>query len=122
MYRTLFKFTVTTITILTVNLITSKISDYLVSYKMHYKPLTFTLISMGIITLIFYPLFMWLEDWLNMLSVRVVKSGKSFGGKYLGLILIYLVCLSILFYFYAQMWYNVDIIRILFRGKILEFI
>jgi hypothetical protein len=120
MYRTLFKFAVTTITILTVNLVTSKISDYLVGYKSHYKPLTFTLIAMGIITLIFYPLFMWLEDWLNILSVRVIKSGKSFGGRYLGLIMIYFVCISILFYFYTKMWYNIDVINLLFKGQILK--
>lgn len=122
MYRALFKFAVTTITILTVNLVTSKISDYLISYKNQSKPITFTLISMGIITLIFYPLFIWLEDGLNMLSVRLVKSGKSFGGRYIGLISIYLVCLAVLLYFYAQMWFNIDVLKILFKGKIMQFI
>lgn len=118
MYRTLFKFAVTTITILTVNLITTKISDYLISYKSQYSPLTFTLISMGIITIIFYPLFIKMEDWLNTLSIKVVKGGKSLGGKYLGLISIFLICLFILLYFYSKMWYNIDIIRALFQGRI----
>jgi hypothetical protein len=118
MYKALFKFTVTTITILTVNLLTSKISDYLISYKAHYKPLTFTLIAMGVITIIFYPLFMKLEDWLNVISVKIVHSGKSFGGKYLGLLIMFVICLSILVYFYAKMWYNIDLLKLLFHGKI----
>ena len=118
MYKTIFKFVVTTLTILTVNLITAKLTDYLVSFKAHYRPITFTLIAMGVITVIFYPLFMWLEDWLNELSAKIVRSGKSFGGKYLGLLVIYVVCLSVLLYFYAKMWYHIDLIRILFKGHI----
>ena len=118
MYKTIFKFVVTTLTILTVNLLTAKLTDYLVSFKAHYRPITFTLIAMGVITVIFYPLFMWLEDWLNDLSAKIVRSGKSFGGKYLGLLVIYVVCLSVLLYFYAKMWYHIDLIRILFKGHI----
>jgi hypothetical protein len=120
MYSRLFKFAVTTITILTVNLITSKISDYMISYKFktHIKPLTFTLMAMGIITLVFYPLFTHMQGWLNTLSLKIIKSGRSFGGKYLGLLMMYVVCLVILLYFYAKMWYNLDMIRIIFQGKI----
>lgn len=120
MYRRLFKFAVTTITILTVNLITSKISDYMISYKFkaQVKPLTFTLVAMGIITLVFYPLFTYMQEWLNVLSLRIIKSGKSIGGKYIGLLIMYLVCLMILVYFYAKMWYNLDFIKLLFQGKI----
>ena len=118
MYRQLFKFAVTTITILTVNLLTSKLSDYLISYKVHYKPLSFTLMAMGIITIIFYPLFTKLEEWLNSMSANIVRSGKSLGGKYLGLLLVFSVCFIILFYFYAEMWFNIDIIKILFKGNI----
>jgi hypothetical protein len=118
MYKKLFKFIVTTLTILTVNLLTTKLTSYLISYKINYKPLTFTLIAMGIITLIFYPLFMWLEDWINELSTKVVRSGKSVGGKYFGLIMMYLLCLVVLLYFYAKMWYNIDLIKLLFQGHI----
>ena len=118
MYKSIFKFAVTTITILTVNLLTVKLTDYLISFKTHYRPITFTLIAMGVITIIFYPLFMWLEDWVNDLSARIVRSGNSFGGKYVGLLVIYIACLSVLLYFYAKMWYHIDLIRILFKGNI----
>jgi hypothetical protein len=110
-----------TITILSVNLLTSKISELVVNYKTHYKPLTYTLIAMGITTLILYPLYTHLEKWLSELSANIVKSGKSFGGKYLGLLIIYLLCLSILFCFYAKMWYNINVIQLLFAESIGEF-
>jgi hypothetical protein len=122
MYRALFKFAVTTVTILTVNLITSKISDYLISYKFkaQIKPLAFTLIAMGIITLVFYPLFTHMQGWLNILSLRIIKSGKSLGGKYIGLLVMFLICMAVLLYFYAKMWYNLDVIKLLFQGKIVS--
>jgi len=77
MYRYFFRFVVTIVTILTANLLTNAISDYMISYKNHVKPLTFTLIAMGIIVVVFYPLFTKMEGWVKSLSVRVIKSGKS---------------------------------------------
>lgn len=117
MYGRLFKFFVTTLTILTANLLTSYISNILVSYKYDIKPLRFTLISMGVILLVFYPLFMKLEEWLNIFSKKFVKVGHSIAGKYLGLVFMFLVGLLILMYFYAKMWYNIDIVKMLFQGR-----
>jgi hypothetical protein len=114
MYRYFFRFAVMTLSILTANLLTNALSSYLVSYKNQYKPLTFTLIGMAITVVIFYPLFIKLETWVKNISVRAVKSGKSFGGKYLGLFLTFLAGLIVLFYFYAKMWYNINIFKILF--------
>jgi hypothetical protein len=118
MYRFLFRFVVTTITILTANLLTTAISDYMVTYKNTARPLTFTLIGMAIIVIVFYPLFIKLEDWVTGFSVKLVKSGKSIAGKYLGLFLIFVVCLVVLGYFYARMWYQIDIVKALFSGSI----
>jgi hypothetical protein len=118
MYNYLFRFIITAITILTANLLTNAISNFLINYKNHYKPFTFTLISMGVIILIFYPLFIKLEDWVKNISIRVVKSANSLAGKYLGLILSFLGCMLILIYFYAKMWYHIDFMQILFSGNI----
>lgn len=117
MYRRLFNFAVTTITILTANLLTTFIADRLISYKWEIKPLQFTLISMGIITIIFYPLFTKLQDWINLFSKRFVKAGHSFAGKYLGLILMYTLGLLVLTYFYAKMWYNINIFKMIVDGS-----
>jgi hypothetical protein len=116
MYRYFFRFAVTAITILTANLLTNYISDYMITYKNHYKPVTFTLIGMGIIIIIFYPLFVKLEDWVKKISVKVVKSGNSVAGKYLGLPLTFLACLFILLYFYTKMWYHIDLLKVIYNG------
>jgi len=118
MYRYSFRFAVMTLTILTANLLTNAISNYMVSYKNHYKPFVFTLIGMTIIVVIFYPLFIKLEGWVKRVSVKAIKSGKSVGGKYLGLLFTFLTGLLVLFYFYAKMWYHIDFVKILFHGNI----
>jgi hypothetical protein len=118
MYKFLFRFVVAIITILTANLLTNAISAYLVSYKNHFKPVVFTFLGMGIIIVIFYPLFMKLEDLLKYLSMKVVKTGNSAAGKYLGLFLTFLIALVILFYFYAKMWYHIDFLKVLMNGTL----
>lgn len=122
MYRFFFRFVVTTLTILTANLLTNSISEFMVSYKNSYKPLTFTLIAMTIIVIVFYPLFIKLEDWVTGFSVKMVKSGKSLAGKYLGMFLAFIVGMSVLAYFYARMWYQIDLVKILFDGNIRGYI
>ena len=118
MYRYSFRFAVMTLTILTANLLTNAISNYMVSYKNHYKPFVFTLIGMTIIVVIFYPLFIKLEGWVKRVSVKAIKSGKSVGGKYLWRLFTFLTGLLVLFYFYAKMWYHIDFVKILFHGNI----
>ena len=118
MYKFFFRFVVTTLTILTATLITNIISDFMVSYKNHYKPVTFTFLGMGIIVVIFYPLFTKLNDWVKEISIKAIKSGNSVAGKYFGLFLTFLVGLLVLFYFYARIWYHIDFIQVLLHGNI----
>lgn len=122
MYRFFFRFVVMTLTILTANLVTNAISNFMISYKDHYKPLTFTLIGMAIIVVIFYPLFVKLESGLKNISVKVIKRGNSLAGKYLGLSLTFLGGLVILFYFYGKMWYHIDFIKVLFAGNLEKYV
>jgi hypothetical protein len=113
MYRYLFRFIVISLTILSVNLITTAITDYMISYKNHYKPVAFTFLAMAITVVIFYPLFTQLENWVKMISVKAVKGGKSVAGKYFGLLFTFAVALVILAYFYAKMWYHVNLFRVM---------
>jgi hypothetical protein len=118
MYRYFFRFVVTTLTILTANLLTNALSDYMITYKNHAKPIAFSLIAMAIIVVVFYPLFLKLEDWLKGISVRFIKSGNSVAGKYFGLTITFLLGLLLLLYFYTKMWYHIDLFKALFNGSI----
>jgi hypothetical protein len=90
----------------------------MVTYKYEVKPVTFTFIGMAVIIVVFYPLFMKLEDWLKYFSSKFVKTGKSIGGKYLGLFVTFLGGLLILFFFYGKIWYHIDFPQVLWRGDI----
>ena len=118
MYKFSFRFVVTTLTILTANLLTNAISDYMITYKNHLRPITFTLVAMAIITVVFYPLFLKMNDWLKFLSVKLIISGNSLAGKYLGLAFAFFAGLIVLFYFYAKMWYHINFFKVLFQGNI----
>jgi hypothetical protein len=118
MYRYLFRFVVMTLSILTANLLTNAISGYLVTYRNQYKPFIFTLLGMAITVVVFYPLFIKLETWVRDISVKAVNSGRSVAGKYLGLLLTFLAGLIVLFFFYAKMWYHINLIQIILHGNI----
>jgi hypothetical protein len=118
MYRYFFRFVVMTLTILTVNLISTAITGYVVSYKNHYKPVVFTFLGMAVIVVILYPLFIKLESWVKDISLKIVRSGKSVAGKYLGLFFTFLTALMILCYFYAKMWYHINFFHALLHGGI----
>jgi hypothetical protein len=109
------------ITILTANLLTTALSSYLVTFRNHVRPLTFTLIGMAVLVLIFYPLFAKLEEWVKGVSKKIVNKGKSLAGKYLGLALAFVTCIMVLSYFYARMWYHIDLWHILLQGDISKY-
>jgi hypothetical protein len=115
MYRYFFRFVVMTLTILSVNLLTGAISNYMISYKNQYKPVVFTFLGMAVTVLIFYPLFIKLESWVKTISMKAVKSGKSVAGKYLGLLFTFLAALLVLSYFYAKMWYHINIFQVMLK-------
>ena len=119
MYRKLFNFAVTLITLLSANLLTTYITDKMISYKWELKPLRFTLISMGIIAIVFYPLFTTMQKWLDRFSKRFVKAGHAVAGKYLGLLLMFIIALFVLTCFYAHMWYDINVLKLIAHGNFL---
>jgi hypothetical protein len=122
MYSYCFRFVVMSVTILTANLLTTELSNYLVTFKNNVRPLIFTFLGMAVIVLIFYPLFAKLEEWAKGLSMKIVKKGKSLAGRYFGLVLAFVACLVVLSYFYAKMWYHIDIFKIVVNGDIGKYI
>lgn len=106
-YRKIVNFLVFIISILTVNLLTTYITDKLFSYKNLTHPVKATLIGMGLTVFILYPAFMWIDDLSEKLTKRFLKAGKNAGGKVMGLILMFLLALAVLFAFYLHMWFGV---------------
>jgi uncharacterized membrane protein len=72
---------------------------------------------MAIVVVVFYPLFIKFEEWLNGFSKRFIKAGHGLTGKYAGLLLMFAAGLLVLTYFYADMWYNINIFRLMLNGN-----
>jgi H+/Cl- antiporter ClcA len=114
--KKLIKFVVFVITILTANLLGDYAGDFLTSFKDDYKPLTFTLVAMVVIVLIFYPLFDSLEDWVTKFSNKIVKHGAKNFGPNVAILMIFLVSMIVLIFFYTRQYYEINVFHHLFRG------
>jgi len=117
-YRHLFKFMVFVLGILTANLVAIWIDKYLLSYRFNYPPHVFTGIGMGVVLLIYYPLFLYMDKWATKFGDKFLKAGKKFGGRKLGSFLAFLLGLLILFYFYGREWFNINVIVSLFKSLV----
>ena len=106
--RRIVKFMVLVISILAINLITTHIDNLLISYRKTYSPLIFTLIGMGIIIIIFYPLFLYLDKWVGGFSRKFFQKGKQLFGAKLGVFIAFIIAVGALFFFYVQLWYKID--------------
>jgi hypothetical protein len=120
-YRKFFKFMVLILGILFANLLTIWIDNYMLSYKWQYAPHIFTWIGMGVVLLIYYPLFRYMDKWSTTLSDKFLKAGKKLAGRKTGSFIAFFVGLLLLFYFYGREWFNANVFESFFywvQGKI----
>jgi hypothetical protein len=94
------------ISLLTVNLVTDKITAILLKYKHLTHPAKATAIGMVLTVVVLYPTFMWLDDLTEKITKRYFKAGKSAAGKTLGVIITFCVALGILFILYLHLWFG----------------
>lgn len=114
MNRRIFNFLVFVITILLINLITNYIADYFIkNYKGHTSYLKFTAIGMGVIVLIFYPAFEYLNGIVEKITSRFLKKGNNLFGRILGVYIAFFVMLFVLYCLYARVWFDVSVVKII---------
>jgi hypothetical protein len=108
-YRKFVNFLIFVISILTVNLITTLITDFLMGYKHATHPLKATLIGMALMIFILYPAYNWIDNISENLTVRIFTAGKNAGGKFLGMLWAFGVAFGILFLCYLHLWFHINI-------------
>ncbi len=108
-FRHLFKAFVLILTILSVNLLTAHLDNYLSGYRGQYDALTFTLLGMTAVVIIFYPLFSWLDGWADRVAREFLRLGKRLIGRKLGMILAFLAGFYGLFYLYGELWFQTNL-------------
>lgn len=106
-YRKFVNFLIFTISILGVNLVTTLISDYLISYMRATHPFKATLVGMVLVVIVLYPAFNWLEGVSEKLAKQIFTAGKNAAGKFLGLLWAFSVAFAILFFCYLKLWFNI---------------
>ncbi len=116
MNRKIFNFFVLVITILLVNLLTTFIADYLMKYRVHTNYLKFTAIGMGVIVVVFYPAFEYLNGIIEKTTTRFLKKGNNVFGRILGVYIAFFIMLFTLYCIYAHIWFNVNVVRVIFNG------
>lgn len=109
MFRKLFGVMVLMITVLTVNLLTGFITDYIVHYKLDINPFKFTALAMLVLVFILVPAYRYLGEKTEVLVARILISGSNSFGKILGLLLSFGIIFSILFGIYLHQWFGISL-------------
>lgn len=114
MNRRIFNFLVICVTILLVNLLTTLITDYFMSYKNHTNYLKFTAFGMGAIVLVLYPAFEYINRLVEKFTTSFLKKGKNVFGRTLGVYITFCIIIFILYCIYARIWFHINVFNIIF--------
>jgi hypothetical protein len=113
-YKKLVNFYVFILSILLVNLVSGKLTDLILSFKLTHDPYKATGIGMVILVFVLYPAYNWLDDLSEQSAKRIFKVGKNAGGKFFGVTLMFLLSLGILFLIYLNIWFGWKPVETLF--------
>jgi hypothetical protein len=111
MYKKLFNLMVLMISVLTLNLLTGFITDYIVHYKIDINPFKFTAIAMLTLVFILVPAYSYMSSRVEYLVARVLVSGSNSFGKTLGLLISFATIFGILFAIYIHQWFHINLLH-----------
>ncbi|MGZ4059855.1 MAG: hypothetical protein ACXVPU_12540 [Bacteroidia bacterium] len=99
------------ISVLTLNLLTGFITNYIVHYKIDLNPYKFTAIAMLALVFILVPAYSYMSGKIELLVARVLVSGSNSFGKNIGLLLSFALIFIILFAIYLHQWFNINLLQ-----------
>ncbi len=111
MYKKLFKIMVLMISVLTLNILTGFITNYIVHYKIDLNPFKFTAIAMLTLVFILVPAYSYMSIQIEILVARVLVSGSNSFGKIIGLLFSFAIIFCILFAIYLHQWFNINLLE-----------
>lgn len=107
--RKIFSFCVMVVTVLTVNIVTGLITDYLMKYKGMTNPFKFTAIGMVITVAVLYPAFKFVDEIIKSMAQKVMSKGHHAFGKLIGTLVVFAVVMFILYCVYANNWFHINV-------------
>ena len=99
------------ISVLTVNLLTDYITDYIIHYKVDLNPFKYTAIAMLMLVFILVPAYSYLSSRIELLVARVLVKGSSSFGKIVGLLFSFALIFSALYAIYLHKLFHINIIQ-----------
>jgi hypothetical protein len=109
MYKKLFNLMVLMISVLTLNLLTGFITNYIINYKTGINPYKFTGIAMLTLVFILVPAYSYMSSKVEILVARVLVSGSNSFGKTIGLLFSFALIFGILFIIYLHQWFGINL-------------
>lgn len=107
--RHITKAIIFTVTVLVSYLLTGLLEERLLQETERFRPATATLLGMGIIVLIFVPVFAYTER----ITQSIVKTGlqqtKSGAGRIIGVLFFIALVLVVLFAIYLNKWFGLSV-------------
>jgi hypothetical protein len=94
------------VSILTVNLLTDRITGYLLTYRHIVHPAKATAIGMLLTVVVLYPAFTWIEDLSDRFTKKYFKAGKNMAGRTIGISVAFSIAFGILFLCYLNLWFG----------------
>lgn len=101
------------ISVLTLNLITGFVTDYIVHYDIGINPYKFTGIAMLTLVFILVPAYSYMKPKIEILVARVLVSGSNSFGKNMGLLLSFIAIFGVLFVIYLHQWFDINLFQFL---------
>ncbi len=98
------------ISVLTVNLLTGWITDYIIHYKLSINPYKFTALAMLALVFLLVPAYSYLGRQVEYLIAKVLLSGSNSFGKIMGLLFSFAIIFSILFIVYLKEWFHINLL------------
>jgi hypothetical protein len=93
------------ISILVFELISSKLSEYILNLKrLSLSPYRATLIGMAVVLFILFPGYKWLDEAVQRFAKRFLLAGKK---TWLGILFAFFLSFGILYLLYLKMWFGV---------------
>ena len=109
MYKKIFNVMVLMISVLTVNLLTGYITDYIVHYKLDLNPFKYTAIAMLVLVFILVPAYSYLGGQVELLVARVLVKGSNRFGKIMGLLFSFALIFSALYAIYLHQLFHISL-------------
>lgn len=96
--------------VLIINLLTGRITDYIIHYKIELNPFKFTAIAMLTLVFILVPAYKYMGSRIEILVAHVLVKGSNSFGKTIGLFLSFAIIFSILFAIYLNQWFHINLL------------